>query len=94
VPLFADSDPPPELVSLDPRKVIGLMPDPHRLKSVRQARLRGWGTDPNDDYADTSQIARELRAANEQMTRYGWRSIDVSYKAVEEVAREVRQLLS
>lgn len=94
VPLFQESDPAPELVRLDPRKVIGLMVNPHRLQTIREARLRGWGMDLSADYAAPTEIARELRAAAEQMARHGWRTIDVSYKAVEEVAREVRMLLS
>ncbi len=93
VPLFPDSDPPPELLSLDRRRVIGLTVNPHRLRSVREARLREWGIDLSADYGDERVIARELRAANEQITKHGWRWIDISYKAIEEVAREVRQLL-
>jgi [pyruvate, water dikinase]-phosphate phosphotransferase / [pyruvate, water dikinase] kinase len=94
VPLFADSDPPAELTKLDPRKVIGLTVNPHRLQSMREARLRGWGMDVSHNYADSIEIARELRAASEQMARFGWRCIDVSYKAIEEVAREIRQMLT
>lgn len=94
VPLFADSDPPPELLRIDPRRVIGLTVNPHRLQTVRETRLRGWGIGLSDDYANKIQIARELRAANAQMAKYGWRSIEVSYKAIEEIAREVRQLLA
>jgi regulator of PEP synthase PpsR (kinase-PPPase family) len=93
VPLFADSDPPPELLKLDPRRVIGLTTNPHRLRSIREARMRGWGMDLHDDYGSRGNIAKELRAANKLMTRHGWRCVDVSYKAIEEVAREVIKLL-
>ena len=94
VPLFENSPPPPELRKLDPRRVIGLTVNPYRLQAVREARLRGWGMNLNDDYAHKLVIARELRAANEQMEQYGWRCIDASYKAVEEIAREVLRLLA
>ena len=94
VPLFPDSAPPAELTRLDPRQVIGLTVNPHRLQSMRETRLRGWGMDVSHNYADSIEIARELRAANEQMGRYGWRCIDVSYKAIEEVAREIRRMLA
>ena len=67
VPLFADCEPPPELLALDPRRVIGLTMNPSRLQSVREARLRGWKMDLSDVYARSEHIARELRAANEQM---------------------------
>ncbi len=94
VPLFADREPPDDLRRLDPRRVIGLTANPHRLRSVREARLRDWAAPGQNEYADKRNIARELRAANEQMARHGWRSIDTSYKAIEEIAREVRQLLA
>ncbi|MCK4342989.1 MAG: kinase/pyrophosphorylase [Phycisphaerae bacterium] len=93
VPLFHDCDPPPELLKIDPRRVIGLTTNPHRLQSVRDSRLRSWKMDVTEEYGDRTQIARELRAANEQMAKYGWRCIDASYKAIEEIAREVIQLL-
>jgi regulator of PEP synthase PpsR (kinase-PPPase family) len=93
VPLFPDSDPPEELVKLDARRVIGLTTNPYRLQSVRESRLRDWGTGVGDDYAHRFFIARELRDANEQMEKHGWRRIDTSYKAIEEIAREVRQMM-
>jgi len=93
VPLFPDSEPPEELVRLDKRRVIGLTMNPRRLQVVRESRLRQWGMHLHEAYADRVLIARELRAAHEVMKKHGWRCIDASYKAVEEIAREVRQLL-
>ena len=93
VPLFVNADPPPELLKVDPRRVIGLTTNPHRLLSVREARMRGWGMDVHDEYGDRRNIARELRAANELMERHGWRCVDTSYKAIEEIAREVVTVL-
>lgn len=93
VPLFADCDPPPELLQIDPRRVIGLTTNPYRLESVREARLQGWRSDAADGYANRVQIAQELRAANEQMAKYGWRCVDTSYKGIEEISGEVIKLL-
>ena len=93
VPLVGDTEPPAELLEVDPRRVIGFTVNPHRLRSVREARLHGWGSSLHEEYADRLNIARELRAANEQMARHGWRCIDVSYKAIEEIAREAVKLL-
>jgi len=93
VPLFADAEPPLELLKIDPRRVIGLTANPYRLRSVRQARMRSWGANVDERYTHPAQISHELRAARAQMTKYGWRCIDVSYKAIEEIAREVLQLL-
>ena len=46
-----------------------------------------------DSYVDSREIANELRYANGLMEQRGWRSVDVSFKAVEEVAREVLRLI-
>jgi regulator of PEP synthase PpsR (kinase-PPPase family) len=94
VPLFPDYEPPPELLKIDPRRVIGLTVNPHRLRNVREARLRGWGMNLHEEYGDRLTITGELRAATRLMDKHGWRYIDVSYKAIEEVAREVIQLLA
>ena len=40
VPLFADREPPKELLEIDQRRVIGLTVNPHRLHTVREERLR------------------------------------------------------
>ncbi|MBU0616930.1 MAG: kinase/pyrophosphorylase [Planctomycetes bacterium] len=93
VPLFVNADPPPELLKVDLRRVIGLTTNPHRLRSVREARMRGWGMDVHDEYGDRKNIARELRAAHALMEKHGWRCVDTSYKAIEEIAREVLTLL-
>jgi len=93
VPLVPDQEPPPELLELDPRRVIGLTINPHRLATLREERIRSWGMRLHDEYGEKRQIAQELRAANALMERHGWRRVDTSYKAIEEVAREVLSLL-
>ena len=93
VPLFADQEPPPELLELDPRRVIGLTVNPHRLASVREERIRTWGLPLHDKYGEKRRIAQELRAAIALMETHNWRHVDTSYKAIEEVAREVLSVL-
>ena len=93
VPLLAGMDVPQELLEIDQNRVIGLTTNPHRLQTVREARLRGWGMDLHDEYGDRKHIARELREAHELMKRHGWKVIDTSYKAIEEIAREIIQTL-
>ena len=93
VPLFPNEEPPPELLRLDPKKVIGTTANADRLQSVREARLRSWGMHLGEAYTDRMAIIQELRAVNALMAKHNWATIDVSYKAIEEVAREVRVLL-
>lgn len=92
VPLFPDLEPLPELISLDPDKVIGLTVNVLRLKRVREARVRSLRLRGMEGYTDKKEIVREVRAANATMARYGWRTIDISYRAIEEIAKQVIQL--
>jgi len=92
VPLHHGIAPPDELLNLDPEKVIGLRVNVMRLMTVREARALNMGLKPGDQYLDKREIAREVNEANRIMDRQNWRCIDVSYQAVEEIAKEVRNL--
>jgi [pyruvate, water dikinase]-phosphate phosphotransferase / [pyruvate, water dikinase] kinase len=89
VPLVKEIDPPPQLLEVDPRRVVGLIIDPHRLAEVRAARLRNLGQDPRLAYADLEGIADEIRHARALCRSRGWVLVDVTGKAVEETANEV-----
>lgn len=93
VPLTMVHAVPPELEQIDPERVIGLRMNAARLCAVRQARLDRISTRPVAGYAERRDVARELRDAAEVFNRHGWRSIDVSYKATEEVAKEIIESL-
>ena len=93
VPLVPGIEPPAELLALDPKKVVGLTASVHRLQSIRQARVHSMRMGELDSYVDTREIAQELRYANGLIEKHGWRSVDVSFKAVEEVAKEVFRLI-
>jgi regulator of PEP synthase PpsR (kinase-PPPase family) len=92
VPLIPGIQPPPELLKLNRRVVIGLTINQRRLKTVREVRARSLGGRAVSAYLDDEEIVREIRHANELMTRQRWRSVDVSYKAIEEIAKEVAEL--
>lgn len=92
VPLVPAVPPPPQLLELDPQKVVGLRINVMRLRTVREARAQRLGLDPTHEYVDKRDMAREVLEANKMMDQRGWRSIDVSYVAVEETAREVMAL--
>lgn len=93
VPLVPNIEPPAGLLALDPKKVIGLTASVHRLKSIREARVHAMRMGELDNYVDIREIAKELRYAHGLIEKHGWRSVDVSFKAVEEVAKEVLQLI-
>jgi regulator of PEP synthase PpsR (kinase-PPPase family) len=94
VPLILNCPLPTELESLDPRRVIGITMNLARLRSVRQTRLEHLSKQrPIGGYAEQQDIAAEVRYAAEIMSRHKWRYVDVSYKATEEVASEIIQML-
>jgi regulator of PEP synthase PpsR (kinase-PPPase family) len=89
VPLVPELPPLPQLAKLDPKKVIGLRINVMRLMTVREARAANMRLGQTASYTDKREIAQEVLVANRIMDEHGWRSIDVSYKAIEEIAREV-----
>lgn len=93
VPLVLTRPVPPELTQLDPLRVIGLTMNVARLSAIRQTRLERISHRPVNGYAEKRDAADELRRAAEMMDRCGWRQIDVSYKATEEVAGEIIEML-
>ena len=93
VPLVAGFELPRQLLELDKQKVIGLTMNPARLRSIRRERVRDMGRAPVEKYSELDTVRRELRDAGRLIARHGWRSIDVSYKSVEEVARDVLKMI-
>jgi len=90
---ICDGIPPPEaLLRLPPERVVGLTMNPHRLRTLREVRLAAMKSEAAN-YADAAAIQSELRYAQRLMTEHGWRAIDVSYRAVEEVAVDLLHTL-
>ena len=92
VPLVARMDPPPQLLRLPPNRVIGLRINVMRLLRVRDARMPDLGLDVDQTYVDRIAVAREVNNANRLMDKAKWKTVDVSYLAVEEIARQVLHL--
>lgn len=93
VPLLPGIEPPRELLDLDPRKVIALVANRQTLVDVRRARVRALGVSPYSSYADPEVVSEELRHARRLVRQRGWRSVDVSGRAVEENAARVLEIL-
>jgi hypothetical protein len=93
VPLIGGCAPPRELLELPRERVIGLTMNAARLHSLRASRLQSWNMDHSHRYGERTDLVKELRFAETLMKRRGWRSIDVSYMAVEEVASAVVDLI-
>ena len=93
VPIIPPQPIPRELSKLSPKRVIGLTMSAAHLESIRQTRLDRITHRPVANYADLKDIRAELRAIRELMSRMNWHCIDVSYRATEEVADQVIELM-
>ncbi|MCG6957265.1 MAG: kinase/pyrophosphorylase [Gemmatimonadetes bacterium] len=93
VPLVPELDPPPELERIDKDRIVGFTVRADKLRQIREERLRTLDVEVGSGYADPSRIAEEIRFANRVFMRLGCAVIDVTYKAVEETAREVLEVL-
>jgi hypothetical protein len=92
VPLVPGVPPPPQLLKLPANRVIGLRVNLDRLTAVREARAQDLGLRGGEAYLDRHAVSREVIAANRLMDKQGWHSVDVSYLAIEEIAKEVMRL--
>ena len=86
VPLVPELKPPDELFAVPNKKIIGLRIDPDKLNVIRRERLKSLGLGANATYANQTRIEQELAFSQELMSRLGCIVIDVSNKAVEEIA--------
>lgn len=89
VPLVPEIEPPSQLLRLPRNRVVGLRVNVDRLVAVREARREDLGMRGEEGYLDRRAVAREVIWADRVMEARGWRSIDVSYMAIEEIAKEV-----
>jgi len=92
VPLVARLEPPKVLLELDRRKVFGLLIDPARLQTVRKERLRTLRWSATPAYTDFEALVREIKRARRLFRARGWRTIDISGRAVEESASRILEL--
>ena len=93
VPLIPPQPIARELSRLSPKRVVGLTMSAAHLESIRQTRLDRISHRPVANYADLRDIRAELRSIRELMSRMEWQCIDVSYKATEEVADQIIELM-
>ena len=92
VPLLPEVEPPLELFSIPPDKVVGLTIRPEHLLRIRRERLRAVGLDFDSSYASMERITEELEYAGSIFKRIGCPVIDVTDKAIEETAHLVFEM--
>jgi [pyruvate, water dikinase]-phosphate phosphotransferase / [pyruvate, water dikinase] kinase len=91
IPIVKGIEPPRELFSIEPAKVVGLTIDPDRLAEIRRDRARNMGA--SGGYAELLEIYDELEEATAVHRRLGCPVIDVSELSVEETAHRAIRLV-
>ena len=92
VPLIPQVVPPSALLACPSERVFCLTMNPGRLRELRQTRANQTAI-PLEPYASPKHISQELQYGERLCLENGWRTIDVTGKSVEEVAREIIALL-
>ncbi|HVM17101.1 MAG TPA: pyruvate, water dikinase regulatory protein [Gaiellaceae bacterium] len=91
VPLVKGIQPPNQLFSIEPAKVVGLTIDAERLAEIRRDRARNMGASRR--YAELLEVYEELEEAEGIHRRLGCPVIDVSELSVEETAHRIIRLV-
>ncbi|WP_213974338.1 pyruvate, water dikinase regulatory protein [Tepidanaerobacter acetatoxydans] len=91
--LVPEVAPPDELFHLPPKTIIGLTISPEKLFDIRQERLKALGLSTEATYAQLGRIMEEIEYADMIMEKIGCPKIDVSNKAVEEIATSILEII-
>jgi len=90
VPVHPDMEPPPGLHNVVQRKIFGMIISVESLVKLREARLKHLGLESEARYADPVRVFEEVEWCTDFFKRNPrWRVIDVSNRAIEEVAADI-----
>lgn len=94
VPVIRDVQVPKELFTMDRSKMVGLIVSPSKLAQLRESRLIKLGRPLSEEYANINRISDELEYSKGFLDQLGRVPvIDVTDKAIEEIASEVLLVL-
>ena len=69
--------------------IVGLNTEPQRLVDIRKNRMNSLKETDNTKYTNIDNIQKEIDEAKKTFKKYGWPSIDVTRKSVEETAASI-----
>jgi regulator of PEP synthase PpsR (kinase-PPPase family) len=69
--------------------VVGLNTEVDRLVDVRKNRMKLLKETENKKYTNTNEIQKEIDNARKTFKKYGWPTIDITRKSVEETAASI-----
>jgi hypothetical protein len=82
-----------EIINLKKPLIVGLMLEPNELMNLRSARLKILGRSSDENYASRENVEKELEFAFKQYQRISsLELIDISTRAIEEIASEIIHL--
>ena len=81
----------PKILQNNPKTtcVIGLNTEAERLVDVRKNRMNSLKETDNKTYTNIENIKKEIESARKTFKKYGWATIDVTRKSVEETAASI-----
>ena len=84
----------PETLKKEPKKscIVGLTTEPERLVDVRKNRMNVLKEKENNDYINLEKIKKEIEDAKKTFKKYGWPTIDMTRKSVEETAASILKI--
>jgi regulator of PEP synthase PpsR (kinase-PPPase family) len=92
VPIVLGLDPPVQFFKINQKKIVGLTINPDLLISLRQTRLAQLAH-ADINYGDAEHVINELKYSHEIFRKNPkWSVVDITGKAIEEVANEVCSL--
>ncbi|MCS7072002.1 MAG: kinase/pyrophosphorylase, partial [Anaerolinea sp.] len=89
VPIMREVALPPQLFTIDPRRVVGLTVQPGQLIAYRQRRGQHLGLQTGTGYTAPDQLLDELEYARSVCRRANFAIIDTTDKPIEECADEI-----
>lgn len=94
IPLVPNVPPPPQLFTIDRRRVIGLIISTEQITAHRRWRQRRMGVPLGIDYTDLHALEEEMDQARRLYRRHGFAMVDLTDKPIEESADEVIALIT
>lgn len=90
IPIHPEMETPQDLYQLNQRKVFALIINVESLVKLREGRLKQLGLESDAKYADPVKVAGEIEWCMEFFKKNPrWRIVDVSNRAIEEVAASI-----
>ncbi|MDO5047818.1 MAG: pyruvate, water dikinase regulatory protein [Anaerococcus sp.] len=91
LPLVPEIRLPQEIFEVDPKRIIGLVIDPHKLSNIREVRSKSLGLGDYSVYFEDERINKELDYAKEVFRDLDCKVIDVTENTIEQTATEIVQ---